>query len=82
MQPLKAGATQTNTWELPSRSEFPLPSLAPVPVADGASIQSLEGSSTGIEKGQGYECYPYLLLTTGLILLAFRPAGSAIAGRY
>jgi hypothetical protein len=81
-QPLTADAIQTNTQELHSRSDFPLSSLAPVPITDEAPTQSLESRSTGLEKGEGYECYPYLLLTAGLILLAFRPAGPAMAGRY
>jgi hypothetical protein len=58
--------------------------------ASGASLASIgempaQGSlanSMVLGERQRYESYPYLLLTAGLILLAFRPANPAVGGRY
>ncbi len=75
-------ATRTDTPEPRSRFEFPPPSFSSVPSIGEVSAHSFDTNLSGTEEKPGYEGYPYLLLTAGLILVAFRPAGPAIAGRY
>jgi hypothetical protein len=89
------GAVRTGMQELQSRAGFPpwsftsalnaadqppgsitfLSTISPVSAPNSAD------GETGVNQEQGYGWSSYLLLTTGLILLAFRPAGSGIAGR-
>ncbi len=75
-------AARTDTPELRSRFEFPPPSFSSVPSIGEVSERSFDTNLSSTEEKQGYEGYPYVLLTAGLILVAFRPAGPAIAGRY
>ena len=74
-------AVQTDAQESQARSLPLSPSFAFVPTIGDLSAQDIDHSMSAPE-GQSYERYPYLLLTAGLILLAFRPAGPAIAGRH
>ena len=51
-----------------------------VPATGETPAQNANNSFMSTEAGQSHESYPYLLLTLGLILLAFRPANPT-AGR-
>ena len=78
---LLAATVQTAVQRSQPRSEF-LPSVTTLLPMSSASARNLRTKTVSTEGGQGSERYPYLLLTAGLILLAFRPANSAVGGRY
>ena len=80
VQSLVADMARTDSREFQSRSAFWAPSFAFVSSTGGMSAQSVPRRFASAPEEQLYECYPYLLLTLGLILLAFRPA-SLTAGR-
>lgn len=78
---LLAGTVEMDVQGSQSRSEFP-PSVTTLSLISAASAQTSSQGAVSTDGGQGYEWYLYLLLTAGLILLAFRPATPAVAGRY
>ena len=64
-----------------SRPEFAPFSSTPFMFMEEPPAKSVNGSATSPPEAPGGESYPYLLLTAGLVLLAFRPAHSAMTGR-